>query len=323
VAFATSTGIGTAKIKALLKPKPLQELRESSSKFFYLDSVSAASGIKISGSGLDDALPGSLVISTERAGYESEIQSEIREIFSSDKSGVILKADTIGSIEAISRLLKSAGVSVSKKEVGNITKRDVLDAFAMRSVDPYGAVVLAFSVKADSDAETEAYATGVRIISGNIIYKLIDDYKEWAEQERKSEKLMLEKALTFPGELKVLPNSCFRISHPAIFGVEVMHGRIKPDVRLMNERGEILGRIKEIQDNGTGMAEAKKGANVAISIEEITFGRHVKESDLLYVFLNDENERALRYKFMDLIDDDERSLLEKTSIVKQSAKKKE
>ena len=323
VAFATSTGIGTAKIKALLKPKPLQELRESSSKFFYLDSVSAASGIKISGSGLDDALPGSLVISTERAGYESEIQSEIREIFSSDKSGVILKADTIGSIEAISRLLKSAGVSVSKKEVGNITKRDVLDAFAMRSVDPYGAVVLAFSVKADSDAETEAYATGVRIISGNIIYKLIDDYKEWAEQERKSEKLMLEKALTFPGELKVLPNSCFRISHPAIFGVEVMHGRIKPDVRLMNERGEILGRIKEIQDNGTGMAEAKKGANVAISIEEITFGRHVKESDLLYVFLNDENERALRYKFMDLIDDDERSLLEKTSVVKQSAKKKE
>ena len=323
VAFATSTGIGTAKIKALLKPKPLQELRESSSKFFYLDSVSAASGIKISGSGLDDALPGSLVISTERAGYESEIQSEIREIFSSDKSGVILKADTIGSIEAISRLLKSAGVSVSKKEVGNITKRDVLDAFAMRSVDPYGAVVLAFSVKADSDAETEAYATGVRIISGNIIYKLIDDYKEWAEQERKSEKLMLEKALTFPGELKVLPNSCFRISHPAIFGVEVMHGRIKPDVRLMNERGEILGRIKEIQDNGTGMAEAKKGANVAISIEDITFGRHVKESDLLYVFLNDENERALRYKFMDLIDDDEKSLLERTSVVKQSAKKKE
>ncbi len=323
VAFATSTGIGTAKIKALLKPKPLQELRESSSKFFYLDSVSAASGIKISGSGLDDALPGSLVISTERAGYESEIQSEIREIFSSDKSGVILKADTIGSIEAISRLLKSAGVNVSKKEVGNITKRDVLDAFAMRSVDPYGAVVLAFSVKADSDAETEAYATGVRIISGNIIYKLIDDYKEWAEQERKSEKLMLEKALTFPGELKVLPNSCFRISHPAIFGVEVMHGRIKPDVRLMNERGEILGRIKEIQDNGTGMAEAKKGANVAISIEDITFGRHVKESDLLYVFLNDENERALRYKFMDLIDDDEKSLLERTSVVKQSAKKKE
>ena len=65
--------------------------------------MSAASGIKISGSGLDDALPGSMVISTERAGYESEIQSEIREIFSSDKSGVILKADTIGSIEAISQ----------------------------------------------------------------------------------------------------------------------------------------------------------------------------------------------------------------------------
>ncbi|EQD33063.1 translation initiation factor IF-2, partial [mine drainage metagenome] len=142
VAFATSAGIGTAKIRAMLKPKPLQELRESASKFYYIDLVSAASGIKISGSGLDDALPGSLLISTGRQGYEQEISAELQEVFASDKSGVILKADTIGSIEALSRLLKSINVGISKKALGRVTKRDVLDAFTMRSADPKNAVIL-------------------------------------------------------------------------------------------------------------------------------------------------------------------------------------
>ena len=92
VAFATSIGIGTAKIRALLKPKALQEMRESSSKFYYVDFASAASGVKISGSGLEDALPGSLIISTANPFYERDISAEISEVFSSDKSGIILNA---------------------------------------------------------------------------------------------------------------------------------------------------------------------------------------------------------------------------------------
>ena len=321
VAFATTTGIGTAKVKALLKPKESEDIRASGSKFDYVQSVSAASGIKISGSGLDDALPGSLVISTDLPDYEGMIKSEMQELFATDKAGVILKTDTMGSLEALSRMLKTAGVKIGKKAIGTVTKRDVLDAFGMRATDPYSSVVLAFNVPIEEEAKAEAYATGISILSGNIIYKIIDDYTAWLEVEKKKEKDAIERSLSFPGEVKVLPNSCFRVSHPAVFGVEVLKGKIRPGVQVINEKGEIIGKIKEIQDNGTSLQEAKRPANVAISIEGITFGRQLNDNDVLHVFLNDDEERALKYKFQDILTDDDRDLLEKLDGIKEKTRK--
>jgi translation initiation factor 5B len=317
IAFATSTGIGLSKIKALLKPKPLQELRESSSKFYYVDSVSAASGVKISGTGLDDALPGSLVLSTDYPNYEKEIKAEIEDLFATERKGIILKADSIGTIEAVSKLLAGIGVSISKKGLGNVTKRDVLDAYAMRAIDPYSAVVLSFGVKIDEDALREAEATGIAIINENVIYKILDEYKEWLENERKKARESAERSLIFPGMVKVIPNTCFRISHPAIFGIEVLAGKIRPSYLLMNKNGNIIGRIREIQDNGIALQEAKKGDKVAISIDDITFGRQVKEEDILYTHVNDESERLLRQKFSDLLNNEERELLNAISEIKQ------
>ncbi|MGC8699935.1 MAG: translation initiation factor IF-2 [Candidatus Micrarchaeia archaeon] len=317
IAFATSTGIGISKIKALLKPKPLQELRESSSKFYYVESVSAACGVKISGTNLEDALPGSLVISTDYPNYENEIKAEIADLFATERKGVILKADSIGTLEAVSKLLSGIGVSISKKGLGNVTKRDVLDAYAMRALDPYSAVVLAFGVKIDEDALEEAEATEVKIINENIIYKILDEYKDWLESEKKKEKERAEKSLTFPGMIRVIPNTCFRMSHPAIFGVEVLAGRIKPSYLLMTKNGSMVGRIKEMQDNGITLQEAKKGDKIAISIDEITFGRQVKDDDILYTHINDENERLLRQKFSNLLSDEEKELLDAISTIKE------
>jgi len=321
IAFATSTGIGLSKIKALLKPKPLQELRESASKFYYVDSVSAASGVKISGTGLEDALPGSLVLSTDYPNYENEIKAEIADLFATERKGIILKADSIGTIEAVSKLLAGIGVSISKKGLGNVTKRDVLDAYAMRAIDPYSAVVLSFGVKIDEDALREAEATGITIINENIIYKILDEYKEWLENERKKARESAERSLIFPGMVKVIPNTCFRISHPAIFGIEVLAGKIRPSYLLMNKNGNIIGRIREIQDNGIALQEAKKGDKVAISIDDITFGRQVKEDDILYTHVNDESERLLRQKFSDLLNNEEKELLNAISEIKQKRQK--
>lgn len=322
VSFATTTGIGTAKIKALLKPKPLQELRESSSKFYYVDHVSAASGVKISGSGLEDALPGSLVLSTMIPNYENEIKTELSEVFIADNVGIILNADSIGSIEALSKLFKSSGIKISKKSIGNVTKRDVLDAFSIRSENPYSGIVVAFNVEIEKEAMEEAYASGINIIKGSIIYKIIEDYKEWLEHEKKEEKELIERAVTFPGKMKILPNSAFRISHPAIFGVEVLAGRMRPGLQIMNQIGEMIGKIKEIQNNGISMQEAKKGESIAMSVEGITFGRQVKDSDILYIFLNDEEERVLRYKLENLLSNEEKDLLEEFSNIKGSSKAK-
>ncbi len=323
IAFATETGIKSSKIKALLKPRPLQELRESSNKFYNIESVSAASGIKISGSGLEEALPGSLVISVEKKGYENEIKSEMQEVFKVEKNGVILKADSIGGIEAISKLLSSINVKISKKEIGKVTKRDVMDAFSMRAVDSDSAVVMAFNVSIEDDAEQESYATGIKIIKGQIIYRIIEEYKEWLDNEKKRGKELLEKALTFPGAIFLLPNHCFRVSHPAIFGADVKRGRIKPGTQLINEFGDIVGRIKEIQNNGISMQEAKAGDSVAISVDGATYGRQINQNDTLYVFLNDDEVRALKYKFNTLLNDDETDLLDALVKIKEKRKDKQ
>ncbi len=311
VAFATPSGIKSAKIRAMLRPKPLSELRDSSSKFFYVDTASAACGIKISGSGFEDAIAGSEVVSESAEDYKEELAQEMAEIFEVDKSGIILKADTIGSLEALSRLLKSINVNIGKKDIGNVNKRDVLDAFAMRGVQPLGAVVLAFNVSIEADAEMESEATRINVIKDEIIYKLIDDYKVWVENEKALEKEGYEKYVTLPGMVRVLPNSCFRISHPAVFGVEVIAGRIKPSYLMMKENGDMLGRIREAQDNGVNKAQVGKGESVAISIDEITFGRQVRDNEVLYTFLNDESISVLKYKKPELLSEEERILLDK------------
>jgi translation initiation factor 5B len=320
VAFATTTGIAKAKIRALLKPKALQEMRESSSKFYYVDSVAAASGVKISGVGFDDALPGSLIMSTEDKSYEKEIGAEIKDVFATEQSGIVLKADTIGSLEALSRLLANEGVKISKKGIGTVNKRDVLDAFSMRAIDPYNAVVLAFNVSAESDATQEAESASVRIISQNIIYKIIDDYKEWLDGQKKRERDDAAKSLSFPCMVKVLPNTAFRISHPAIFGVDIVSGRLKSSVLLMNKQGDTVGRVRELQNNGMSVPEAKKGESVAISIDGITFGRQVKDNEVLYAHINDEEEQLLRSKFSYMLSDEEKELLNEISFIKRSGR---
>ncbi len=320
IAFATAAGIATARIRALLKPKPLQEMRDTSSKYYYVDTVAAASGVKISGVGLDDALPGSLLISTEDKDYEKDIAMEIKDVFATEKMGIILKADTIGSLEALSRLLSNAGIRTSQKKIGNVSRRDVLDAFAMRAIDPYSAVVLAFNVKVEDDAVSESEATAVKVISENVIYKIIDDYKEWLDAEKKRERDTAGKTLTFPCIVKSLPNHVFRMSHPAVFGVDVVAGRLKSSSMLMNGQGDVIGRVKEIQDAGTTLLEAKKGDSVAISIDGITFGRQLRENDLLYTHLNDEEEQMLRSKFSYLLTDEEKDLLDAVSKIKRTKK---
>lgn len=320
IAFATSTSVSTAKIKALLKPKPLHEMRESASKFKQVDSVYAASGVKISGNGLDDALPGSPIIQVTGNNYAEQIKSEIGDVFAADDKGVVLKADSIGSIEALTRLLKSEGFFISKKGLGEVTKRDVLDAFSMHATDPKGAVVIAFNVNVDGEAEETARYSGIKIIGGNIIYKIIDDYKSYSEEMSRLSKEQMEKGVIFPAEIHVLRNSCFRVSHPAIFGMTVAIGRVKPGDVIMNYDGEVIGRVKGIQNEKMPMDVAKKGESAAMSMDEPTFGRQIKDDDVLYTRVRDSDEKLLLYKAPDLLDDEEKALLNKIIEIKKRTK---
>jgi translation initiation factor 5B len=320
IAFATPGGIATAKIKALLKARPLQEIREGTSKFDYVESVAAASGVKISGNGLDDAMPGSPVIQVVDDNYSTQISAELGEVFKTDQNGIILKADSIGSLEAISRLIENAGFPISKKGLGNVTKRDIVDAFAQLSANPAYAVVLDFNVQIDEEASEASFDSGVKIINADIIYKLIDDYKAFVDERQKSSLSKAESRIVFPGAVEALPNSCFRVSHPAIFGVKVGAGRIKAGYLLINDIGEVIGKIKGIQNEKAPLESAKKGDQVAISMDEPTFGRQVREGQKLYTRVTDEDERLLKGEFANLISDEEVDLLKIISEIKKKAR---
>lgn len=320
IAFATPTGVTTAKVKALLKPKPLQQIGEAK-QYEYVESVSAASGVKIGGNGFDDAMPGSPILKVIPGhDYANEINAEISDVFATNPTGIILKADSIGSIEAISKLLYNESVKISKKGIGSVTKRDIADAFAMNSTSPIDALVLAFNVGIEPDALEAARISNVSIVSSDIIYKLIDDYKSFIDAKKRDLEKKVEGKLVLPAEIEVLPDSCFRASHPAIFGVSVLNGRIKAGYRVINAAGMPVGRIKEMQNEGTPIEIAKKGDRIAISMDEPTFGRQVREGQILYTDISDYDAEMLKNDFSALLSEDEVALLDKIIGLKRNSK---
>ncbi len=310
IAFATPNGVATTKVKAILKPNPLSDIRDAKSRFTSISEVAAASGIRVNATGLEDAMPGSPLIQVVDESYKDEIKTDIGNVFEVDKRGVLLKADSIGSLEAITKLFHSEGLEISRKGLGNVTKNDVSNAFAINTVDPLNAVIVAFNVKIDEDAAEAARDSNVRIISGNIIYKLIDDYKLFLEQRKKASIKSLEEMVTFPGKIEVLPNSCFRASHPAIFGIRVIAGSIKPGCTLIGATGERIGKIKGVQNEKTPLKEAKRGEMVAISIEGPTFGRQVNENQILYTRISESDYKILKKELAELMSDEDAKLLE-------------
>ncbi len=297
IAFGAIDGVRETKIRALLKPKPLDEIRDPRDKFRPVEEVRAAAGIKIAAPNLEGAIPGSPVfVITEKNRKEviKKIREEIGQItFESDEIGLIVKADTLGSLEALVSLLRKRGYPVKKAEIGNVSKRDVMEAYAVRLKDRYLGAIIAFNVDVDEEAEKEAFSRGVSIIKENVIYRILDAYEKWREEEREREKRERLSKLILPGKIQILPGYIFRRSNPAIVGVKVLAGVIKPKYPLMRDDGKVVGEIKSIQKEKRSLEEAKEGEEVAVAISGPMVGRHIFEGDILYVDVPKEHAKEL------------------------------
>ena len=311
------------KIRALLKPKPLDEIRDPRFRFDQVDEVVAAAGIKIAAPGLEEALAGSPVIAArseeEIEKAKQEILSQIQSVvISTGKVGVIVKADTLGSLEALSKELGEKNIPIRKADVGNISKTDVMEALSVKEEEPKYGVVLGFNVKVNEDAEEVAKAKGVPIFVGNVIYKLIEDYEAWVKAEEEKKKRELLKNVTFPGVIRLYPDEryVFRRSHPAIVGIEVVEGRIRPGVTLIKQNGHKVGVIKSIKNKNEFVQEAKKGDAVAIAIEGAIVGRHIHPGETLYVDLSKNDVIILAKQLKDELDETDIKALKMTAKVK-------
>jgi translation initiation factor 5B len=292
------------KVRAVLLPKPLDEIRDPRDKFSSVDSVAAASGIKIAAPDLDTSLAGAplyAVPSEEGAEqYVEMVSEEIEKIkIATDVDGVVLKTDALGSLEAIAESLKNENIPIRLADVGDVSKRDVVEASVVRQHEPLYGAVLAFNVKLLPDAEKEAEDHGVRIFQHKVIYHLIDDFSSWLQSERDRTVLEEFDRLVKPGKIRIMPGYVFRKAKPAIVGVEILAGRIRPRVSLIKKNGDDVGEVVQLQDQGKSISEAVINTQVAVSLEKPVVGRHINEKDILYVRVPEKHAKELLTKFQD------------------------
>lgn len=321
IIFAGADGAIESKVKALLEPRPLAEMRDPSEKFLPVKQAVAAAGVKIACEGADKALAGSELFvarsgESKRKAVE-EIEGEIKEIvFTSENNGIVLFADALGSVEAITKMLAAEGIPVRSAGVGTPSKRNVLEAAAVREKEKFLGAILVFHSDVDAEVMRLAEDNGIKVLSEKVIYHLVEGYKRWVDEGKAAEKREAYASLTMPAKIRVLKNHCFRASKPCVVGVEVLAGTLKPNTRLLNEGGEEVGELKQIQREKQAVTEARKGEEVAVSIEGPTFGRQLNDDDVLYADVPKEHQLALEGKYRNALSPEDFDLLNETKRVK-------
>ena len=123
------------------------------------------------------------------------------------------------------------------------------------------------------------------------------------------------------GKIKILHQYVFRNQNPAIFGVKIEAGKIKPNIPLMDDKGEQISHIKAIQENQNQLQEATQGMEIAISLTGVNFERQIKNTntDYLYTDMSERQFRTFREN-KDLLTPEELSVLQKIAEIKKFSK---
>lgn len=271
------------KVRALLRPKPLDEIRDPSQRFDKVEAASAASGIRIVAPGLEDAMPGGLV--RVSAGEVAEVVEEVRRESSIkvelSAQGIIVRGDTVGSLEALAFEAGEVELPIRKIGIGKVSRKDVIEASNFD--DPLHRAVFAFNVEVNDDARDAARGAGVVLFENDVVYRLLEDYRAWCEERTRELEAQSRLEISFPGRISILRDHVFRTSKPAIVGVRVLAGRIRPGQMLMREDGRAVGRIRSLRSGDKTLREARMGDEVAVAIDDVTVGRQIDVEDVLLV----------------------------------------
>jgi translation initiation factor 5B len=324
IVIAKREGAIITKVKSILLPKPLDEMRDPRDKFKPVEQAISAAGLKITSPDLDGVLAGSPLYAIEKNDDEDAlkqmVESEVKSaILNTDSNGVILRCDTIGSIEAIIDLLKRANISVRSADIGHITRRDVIEASAVREKDRYLGVVLGFNVKVLDDAEKESHERNVKIFNEQIIYNLVRNYTDWVTYQREHEESILFYEIPPICKFQFMRGYIFRRNDPAVFGAEILVGRLRQKVVVISEDGKKMGTVQQVQENGKAIGEAIKGMQVAVSIKGPVIGRQLNEDDILYTDLNSRHAKMLTERFSHRLNEEEKQVFDRILTMKRKS----
>jgi translation initiation factor 5B len=244
-------------------------------------------------------------------GAKKEILREIESIkVDTHELGVIIKADTLGSLEALVNMLKEMEIPIRVADIGDVSRRDVVDASIVKKEDPLHGVIIAFNVKILPSAAEEIKNSEVKVFGADVIYQLTEEYSEWLEAaEERKRKEWLE-AIIRPAKIRIIPKLVFRYNKPAIAGIEVLGGTVKKDYLLIREDGSRVGRVDSMQDKGENLKSASKGEKVAMAIKEAVFGRDFEEGEVLYVDIPENHYKILESELKTKLTEDELDILQ-------------
>jgi len=302
------------EVRALLQPRALAEIRVER-QFERVDTVAAAAGVKISAPRLNDATAGAPVRVVRDEPVEAvveAVQAELAEVeVHTQEDGVVVKADTLGSLEALANALAEAEVPIVRAEVGDVAPRDVVVASTADS--PVHRTILGFNVDVLDDAADEAERASVELFVHDVIYRLVEDYEAFVEEvEGQQQATVLEKIVR-PARFRILEDHVFRQSKPAVVGVEVLGGTLRGNVPVATFEGATpvrVGILKGIQDQGEPVGTARAGERVSVSIDGPTVGRQIDEGDTLWTELPEKHAKVLEMELREDLPADEREVLQ-------------
>ena len=301
------------------KIRILEEIQPLCARFKPKDKVQASTGLRLQLVTKDEILPGMpfVIYKNNKAEVEKEFKKEISDNIKTQKKGIIVKADSLGSLEALLTLLKENNIPVVKAGIGKISKSDVISAKANLDISEVDAVVAGFNVEIDDDAKE--MKRDIKILTDEVIYKLIDDLSDFRiEKAREIEKKRLMDLVTIC-KLKILHQYVFRNSNPAVFGVRVEGGKLISNQNLIDDKDEKVGRVKNIQSDKKSVEESTEGMEVAISIPGSNFERKIKDKTVLYSNISESQFRTFK-KNKDLLSESEKKILQEIAVVKRKGK---
>ena len=279
------------RVRTLLRPKPLDEIRDPRHQFDSVKQIGAAAGLKVVAPNIEGVVAGAPFYSAsdddEIAGALDRLADSMQSNVHCTDEGVVIRADAIGSLEALAYELSAANIPIVRAIVGDVSKRDVVTADP--SDEEYRAI-LAFNVKVHPDAKNELYETGVELFESDIIYRLLEDYEEWKSKIKEKQAQHLREDFSHPGKFEILEGHTFRTRDPAVVGVRVLGGRIALNQGVLREDNQVVGHIRSLRTGEQVLKEALQGDEVAIAINNVTVGRQISEGDVLYIEMD---ERAI------------------------------
>nr|XP_042122480.1 LOW QUALITY PROTEIN: eukaryotic translation initiation factor 5B [Peromyscus maniculatus bairdii] len=263
------------QIRGLLLPPPMKELRVKN-QYEKHKEVEAAQGVKILGKDLEKTLAGLPLLvaykDDEVPVLKDELIHELKQTLNAiklEEKGVYVQASTLGSLEALLEFLKTSEVPYAGINIGPVHKKDVMKASVMLEHDPQYAVILAFDVRIERDAQEMADSLGVRIFSAEIIYHLFDAFTKYRQDYKKQKQEEFKHIAVFPCKMKILPQYIFNSRDPIVIGVTVEAGQVKQGTPMCvpSKNFVDIGIVTSIEINHRQVDVAKKGQEVCVKIE--------------------------------------------------------